>query len=521
MRNKYINNILCFILITVILFSFSACDKNSASTKSKDINTSSSEIQLDVAASSSHSGVITVSEIDFPETFKDKYDGYSEGKVPYYCSITFGGYSVNIMYISSLIEEFAKNEGKTEIPLSALKATVMKITGSGENARSDELQGCTVNVSSTNNSLTFDFELSNDCDIDLTKISEYKVEVFALGDFQTKTFNIKSGSASNNIPKNSTKRALKVTLIDERTAEFRLADPDLEDFYQVGENLTYNWEINFFDSKNPENKWEVYSMTPYVNSLSSIGKENFTCGFSRNGLNVGYIEKGEKQCETQFDFKIDGKTMVWTVHYPEFFRLGQDYDTQPFDFRNFDTFLVQHYKVENNNAKNIYREQYYTKDVIFDNNFTENYKIKSVPELFSAAGDGNYFAPVSSNYVIVETVEEAYHPVKVKEFSLYSLTDTGIVIDECHKWECNSTKDFSFLMYGEIDGLEPLGILIDKNVIKTSGETIYFKANSSTIGYPPEDVMNFKDKCDENGYYRQTDYRENQERLIYFSKARK
>jgi len=512
--------ILSFLLIGAMLITFAACDKNSQSTKSKDINTSSSEMQLDVAVSSLNSAVMTVSGIDFPETFKAKYDGYSEGKLPYYCTITFGDYSVSVMYIPSLIEEYSKNEGKAEIPLSALKANAMKITGSGENARSDELQGCTVNVSAGKNSLTFDFELSNDCDIDLTKTTQYKVEIFALGDFQTKTFNIKQGGNSNITPKNPTKRDLKVTLIDERTAEFRLTDPDLEDFYQVSENLTYNWEIRFFDSKHTENQWNVYSMTPYVNSLSSIKKEDLTCGFSRNGLNVGYITNNEKQCDTEFDFKIDGKAMVWTVHYPEFFRLGENYDTEPFDFRDYDTFLVQHFKIENNNANTIYDDQYYPKDIVYDNGFTENYIIKPLPELFTDSGDGDDFKPVSSNYVIVETVVTAHHPIKVKEFALYSLTENGIVIDECHKWECNSIKDFRFLMYGENETQDPLGIQIDKNVIKTSGKTIYFKADSSSIGYPPEDVFNFRDKCDENGYYRQTNYKENEDRLIYFSKTK-
>ena len=56
--------ILSFLLIGAMLITFAACDKNSQSTKSKDINTSSSEMQLDVAVSSLNSAVMTVSGID-------------------------------------------------------------------------------------------------------------------------------------------------------------------------------------------------------------------------------------------------------------------------------------------------------------------------------------------------------------------------------------------------------------------------------------------------------------------------
>ena len=489
--------LLSALLMAAVLLSFASCaGKAAVSTQqAPEKDAAKQELALAADVKTSHSAAMTISGLDIPESFETEYSGYTGGKLPYYWTIYFGEYCVSLMYIPEEILAYAKQTGEQKVPISALKATVMSVTGSGDNRSTKELQDCTVSVSAVKDALTFDFSLSEACDADLTKVTEYKVEAFSLGDYVTKTFKLKDVKAAAQNVNKPAARKLQVFIKDERTAEFRLTDPDLQALYQIGSNLYYHWEIQFGDCT-------VGTMSPDATGLVSVSIPKMNHEFTKGGQCVGAMIDGEKASEADFNFELSGKTMIWTVHYPEQFRTGKDYDAQPFDFSGFDTFTAAHYKIENNNRKDIYEDVYKASDVVYDNGKQQNYDIPAVPARFLSSGsDSTHFAPEATNYVIYERAI-SWGAVQTRLISLFSLNENGIIVAEAHKVVCASAKDAGLLVNGSEAEFTPP---IDKSaIIKTNGNTIYVKGDapfvsSSGIGYPPylkgKELTELKENC--------------------------
>jgi hypothetical protein len=164
-------------------------DKDKEKTDKKDA--SKSELNLTVNVKSSHSAVMTISGIEVPKEFEAEYKGYEEHGIPYFWTIFFGDYGVDLMYYPEEISEYIKKTGKTKISFEELRPTIISVTRDGENisfSEIDESHNGSVKVTSKENSLTFDFTFPKSCNIDLNKIEEYMVEVGNLGDYKAETF---------------------------------------------------------------------------------------------------------------------------------------------------------------------------------------------------------------------------------------------------------------------------------------------------------------------------------------------
>lgn len=526
---------------TMLFMFFIGCNnvegnaKEARTQNTKKENFNQEDIKLSVEVKGAKDAVITISGIEMPQEFETQYKGYEKRGVPYYWTVLFGDYSVDLMYLPNRIEEIVKKTNKKKISIDDLEAMVMEVRYEQNVRYTDEVIDCEVQVQSTEDSLSFFVQLSKECNVDFNNIEQYVVEIFELKEFKEKKFNLKDLSKEKKnieIPK---KEGLVVNIINERTAEFIWTDSKLKEYYEVSEDKYYSWDIRFEDSKDSKgNGWWIYTSSNGVSGNKKMKIQEMNHCFNKNGEGIGYIYNGEDMDEVPFEFELKDKSMIWRITYPEGFRFGNKYDTSAFDFRDFDLFRVEHREIKNNNSNNIY-EYYYNigegyvsngdkyekiKNVIFQGNFEEAYKIQPIPKEFSTSNlDSENFKPVTTNYAIIEknythhfiTANDEIKWIEVKEINLYSLSWNGTILAQSKKLVFKNKEDYNFVVkcheatpLTDINGIKVEVANYDEN-------TIYFKSIDDNfegfISKSPE----ITEKCDKDGFIEIYDMR------IYYS----